>query len=391
MKNLPLLLLFAFTSLCTAQDGSFPAPTNIPGQEYPRVLPDHSIIFRVMAPDAQKVQVQIGKTYEMTKDADGNWSVTIPPQTVGFHYYYLVIDGFTVSDPASESFFGVGKMSSAIEVPEAETESAFYTVQNVPHGVVRLQRYFSKVSGQWRRCFVYTPPGYDVNPKMKYPVLFLMPGGGEDDRGWFNQGKADIIIDNLIAEGKEKPMIVVTDNQFSALKPGEKPLVLFRGGGPGKGPRPDFSNYGLTYTEVLLTDLLPLLENTYQVKTGREAHAMAGLSMGGMQTFISTVPHLNQFAFIGGFSPGLPQAQIDAIKKDPAGFNKQVRVLFLGTGTVEKANNPNIFELHNTLDSLGVHNVYFESQGTAHEWLSWRRDLREFAPLLFNTPHADTQ
>jgi enterochelin esterase-like enzyme len=155
------------------------------------------------------------------------------------------------------------------------------------------------------------------------------------------------------------------------------------GAGAGQPPRPNFGNYGQTYTDVLLTDLLPMLETTFHVKSDRDAHAMAGLSMGGMQTFITTVSHLDQFTYIGGFSPGLPQAQINAIKKDPAQFNKQIKVLFLGTGTVEKAGNPNIFDLHNSLDSIGVHNVYFESDGTAHEWLTWRRDLHQFAPLLF--------
>jgi enterochelin esterase family protein len=207
-------------------------------------------------------------------------------------------------------------------------------------------------------------------------------------------GKADLILDNLIAEKKAKPMIAVTDNQFTALKPGEAPLVLggrgaARGGrgegagGGGAGGGRKMGTYGITFTEVMFTDLIPMIESAFRGLPGREQRAMAGLSMGGMQTFITTLPHLDRFAYIGGFSPGLPQAQIETISKDPAAFNKQVKVLFLGTGTVERDSNPNILRLHESLDKAGVKHVYFESDGAAHEWLTWRRDLHEFAPLLF--------
>jgi enterochelin esterase family protein len=382
MKALLLLSILACGLCCWGQvaDDSKPAPTNIVGQAYPRIHADNSVTFQLKAPDAQTVQVQLGKKYDMVKGTDGVWSVTLPPQVVGFHYYYLIIDGVQVSDPASESFYGVGKQSSAIEIPEQGVD--YSTVQDVPHGVVREQRYFSKVTGQWRRCFVYTPPGYDAEKKTKYPVLFLMPGFGEDERGWFTQGRADIILDNLIASGKAKPMIAVTDNQFTALKPGEMPLT-FGGRNRGAGGRPDFGNYGATFTEVMFTDLIPMLESSYRVLPGREARAMAGLSMGGMQTFLTTLQHLDKFAYVGGFSPGLPQAQIDEIYKDPAAFNKQVKLLFIGTGTVERDANPNILQLHEALDKAGIHHVYFESPGTAHEWLTWRRDLNDFAPRLF--------
>jgi enterochelin esterase family protein len=194
------------------------------GQDYPRVHADRSVTFQLKAPDAQKVQVRLGKLYDMEKGADGVWTVTLPPQVVGFHYYYLFVDGVQVSDPASETFYGVGRQSSAIEIPEVGVD--YYDVKDVPHGELRSRRYFSKVTGKWRRCFVYTPPGYDTHPKERYPVLYLMPGAGEDDRAWFTQGWADLILDNLIAAGKAKPMILVADNQFTALKPGEPPLVM---------------------------------------------------------------------------------------------------------------------------------------------------------------------
>ena len=278
MKKILLLSTLACTLACWGQapDDSQPAPTNIVGQDYPRIHSDLRVTFQVKAPGAQKVQVQIGKKYDMEKGPDGVWSVTVTPQVVGFHYYYLIIDDVQVSDPASESFYGVGKQSSAIEIPEKGVD--YSIVQNVPHGAVRTQRYFSKVTGQWRRCFVYTPPGYDSDKKTKYPVLFLMPGFGEDDRGWFNQGRADIIIDNLIASGKARPMIAVADNQFSALKPGEQPLT-FGGRNRVAGGRPNFGNYGATFTDVMFNDLIPALESNYRILPGRESRAMAGLSM----------------------------------------------------------------------------------------------------------------
>ena len=391
MKAILLLSTLA-CGLCWGQaaDDSKPASTNIMGQEYPRVHADNRVTFRLKAPDAQKVQVHLGNTnYDMQKDADGMWSVTAPPLVVGFHYYYLIVDGVQVNDPASETFYGVSRESSGIEIPETGVD--YYSVKEVPHGEVRSVRYFSQVTGKWRQCFVYTPPDFDANPKAKYPVLYLMPGYGEDEHGWFTQGRADLILDNLIAAKKAKPMIAVTDNQFTALKPGEAPLVLggrgagggARGAAGGGGRGPNMGTYGATFTEVLFTDLIPMIESRFRGSSSREERAMAGLSMGGMQTFLTTLPHLDKFAYIGGFSPGLPQAQIDEIYKEPAAFNKQVKVLFIGTGTVERDSNPNILRLHEALDKAGVKHVYFESPGTAHEWLTWRRDLNEFAQKLF--------
>lgn len=382
MKTILLLSTLA-CGLCWGQaaDDSQPATTNFAGQEYPRLHADLRVTFRLKAPDAQKVQVRLGKTYDMEKGADGLWSVTLPPQVVGFHYYYLIVDGVQVNDPASETFYGVGRQSSGIEIPEQGVD--YYSVNDVPHGQVRSVRYFSKVTGKWRQCFVYTPPDFDANPKARYPVLYLMPGFGEDQRGWFTQGRADLILDNLIAAKKAKPMIAVTDNQFTALKPGEAPLVLGARGVGGGGRGPNMGTYGAIFTEVMFTDLIPMIEAKFRGISSREQRAMAGLSMGGMQTFLTTLPHLDKFAYIGGFSPGLPQAQIEVIYKDPAAFNKQVKLLFIGTGTVERDSNPNILRLHEALEKAGVKHVYFESQGTAHEWLTWRRDLNEFAPQLF--------
>ncbi|HUP03987.1 MAG TPA: alpha/beta hydrolase-fold protein [Bryobacteraceae bacterium] len=383
--------------LCLAQPtgDSRPASTNIPGAQYPLVHPDRSVTFQLKAPDAAKVQVRVGQTYDMTKAADGTWSVTTPPLVVGFHYYSLVIDGVEVNDPASKTFFGSDHESSGIEIPEPGVD--YYDVKDVPHGQIRQQRYFSTVTNAWRRCFIYTPPDYDTNRARRYPVLYLHHGWGEDEWSWVVQGHLDQIMDNLIAAGKSKPMIIVLENHFTALKPGEPRFSFGAGGGRGRGAaggrgamggaaaaRPDFSNFGATYTEMMLKDLIPMVEKNYRALTGRDNRAIAGLSMGGLQTFQTALQHLDQFAYIGGFSPGLPgQAAWDKIYADPGAFNKQVKLLWLGTGTVERDGNPNILRLHEDLDKHSIKNVYFESQGTAHEWLTWRRDLADFAPRLF--------
>ncbi|MGE5486959.1 MAG: alpha/beta hydrolase-fold protein [bacterium] len=382
MKTVLLAAAVLASAVCWAQpaDGSRPASTNVMGAEYPKVHPDRSVTFRIRAPEARKVQVRIGQTYDMTRSDDGVWSVTVPPQVVGFHYYSLTIDGVAVCDPASETFFGSGRESSGIEIPEEGVD--YYEVKDVPHGQVRQHRYFSKVTNSWRRAFIYTPPDYDANPNTRYPVLYLHHGWGEDEWAWVVQGRMDAIMDNLIAAKKAKPMIVVMENHLTALKPGEEPLRLGRRA-PG-APRPNFDNYGATYTEMMLTDLIPMVEANYRTLTGRENRAMAGLSMGGMQTFQTTLQNLDKFAYIGGFSPGLPQATIDKyIFANPAEFNSKVKLLWIGTGTVERDNNPNILRLHEALEKAGIKHVYYESPGTAHEWLTWRRDLYEFVPLLF--------
>lgn len=365
-----------------------PASTNVLAAQYPCLYPDRRVALRINAPDAQKVQAMIGggggqtAMMDMTKGADGFWTLTTPPIVEGFHYYFIYVDGVAMPDPGAQTFFGTARWISGIEIPSPVAEDSFYEIKDVPHGEVRSVLYFSKIIGKWRRCFVYTPPGYEAQPQKKYPILYIMPGYGEDETGWFTQGRGNIILDNLIAAKKAVPMVIVTEDQFTALKPGEAPLVL--GGRRPGGARPNFGTYGQTFTQVLFEDLIPFMESHYRILTGRGNRAMAGLSMGGMQTFLTTLPHLDKFAYIGGFSPGVPQALFDeGPLKNATEFNKQVKLLWLGTGTVEKANNPNIYVLHQALDKAGVKNTYYESPGTAHEWLTWRRDLYQFTPLLF--------
>jgi enterochelin esterase-like enzyme len=401
---------FAFWALlacapCWAQasDDCKPSALNIPGAPYPCVHADRRVTFRVQAPDAQKVQVRLGGPHEMTKGADGLWTVTIPPQVVGFHYYTIVVDGATVADPATRTFFGSGWDNSGIEIPEPETDASYYSAKDVPHGQVSQRWYYSKVTGKWRRCYVYTPPEYEANSRTRYPVLYLLHGWGENEQGWTTQGHVDFIMDNLIAEKKAKPMLVVMDN-LNAVKPGEDAsLYAARGsiarltadvaavgggrGAPGAGRGGFPTNWGGVFTDMMFTDLVPMVERTYRVLPGRENRAMAGLSMGGMQSFLTVLGNMDKFAYLGGFSGSSggrggfdPKTSSNGVFADATAFNKKMKLVFLGIGSVE---GPGTKTFSDALTTAGIHNVYFESPGTAHEWLTWRRCLNDFAPRLF--------
>jgi enterochelin esterase-like enzyme len=372
-----------------------PSVLNIPGAPYPCVFPDHRIMFRVAAPDATKVRIRLGPGFDMSKEPDGLWYATTTPQVVGFHYYTVSIDGAVVADPATQTFFGGGWYNSAIEVRDPEGD--YYRMKDVPRGSVRQRWYYSTVTQQWRRAYIYTPPDYDTNTKTKYPVLYLMHGWGENEQGWHVQGHVDVIMDNLIAEQKAKPMIIVMEN-LNAVKPGES-AALYHARNvttqavpapptpPGQrpaGPRPLGS---AVFTDMMLTDLIPMVERGFRVAPGREQRAMAGLSMGGMQTFTTALAHLDKFAYIGGFSGSTggrggfdPKTAHDGVLADAAAFNKKVKVLFLGIGSEE---GPGTKAFSDQLTQAGINNVFFLSPGTAHEWLTWRRCFKEFAPRLF--------
>jgi enterochelin esterase family protein len=393
MKFVALVLITGALCCGQAAEDCKPSALNIPGAAYPCVYPDRRVAFRVAAPDAQKVQVRLGGAHDMTRGADGLWTVTIPPQVVGFHYYTIVVDGATVADPATRTYFGSGWDNSGIEIPEPDADAAYYSAKDVPHGQVSQRWYHSTVTGKWRRCYVYTPPDYD-DGKNRYPVLYLLHGWGENEQGWSTQGHADLILDNLIAERRAQPMIIVMDN-LNAAKPGEDAKIFSaRWLSPPPPPstppaRSGLANFtGATFTEMMLTDLIPTIEKTYRVLPGRENRAMAGLSMGGMQTFLTTLANLDKFASIGGFSgsTGGRGGAFDAktsnngVFADAEAFNKKVKVLFLGIGSAE---GPGTKNFSDNLTKAGIRNVYFESPGTAHEWLTWRRCLNDFAPRLF--------
>jgi enterochelin esterase-like enzyme len=271
-----------------ARSGPPPAPaaeakpsiTNIPGQEFPKVHPDGRVTFRLKAPDAVKVEFNYGKPHPMEKDAEGVWTITHGPIAPGFHYYTFLVDGVNVCDPASETFYGMGRQASGFEVPTPGED--FWLPKEVPHGEVRERRFFSQTTQSWRRLFTYTPPDYDADPSVRYPVLYLQHGGGEDERGWPIQGHVADIMDNLIAEKKAQPMIVVMSSGY-ARRPGDAPPAPRPPG--GGGPPRDLSAMFSALDDVFVKELIPFVDKTYRTKTEREHRAMAGLSMGGMQTF----------------------------------------------------------------------------------------------------------
>ncbi len=400
---LPLLLAAAPVQAEGSKPAdTIPAPSNIRGKEYPRIHADLRVTFRIKAPDAKKVEFAFftPKRYPAEKDKDGFWTATTDPQVPGFHYYRVFIDGAEVGDPSSEMFYGTGKMTSGIEIPEKGVD--FYLPKDVPHGEVRERWYHSKTTQQWRRIFVYTPPGYDSDRERRYPVLYLQHGGGEDERGWPNQGRVGFILDNLIAERKAKPMIVVMEQGY-ARRPGEvapSPARPARPAAPGQNrPAPrDFSRMFSAFEEVMVKDLIPMIDAAYRTIPNRENRAMAGLSMGGMQTFLIALKHLDLFAYLGGFSGAGggfggaafdPKTAHNGVMADAGEFNKKVRRLWLGIGTAEGRMYEGIKNYHQALKKAGIKHGYYESPGTAHEWLTWRRCLHEFAPLLFvNAPSA---
>jgi enterochelin esterase-like enzyme len=360
-------------------DNSFPASTNVPGSEYPRILPDLSVVFSINAPDAKKVEIMLDKNYELIRDDKGSWTGTTDPQVPGFHYYRLIIDGFWVTDPGSETFYGWSRECSGIEIPEQGVD--FYLPKKeIQQGDVRSKIYYSEITGQWRRAYIYVPAGYDSNPAKHYPVLYLQHGAGEDERGWSNQGKVGNIMDNLIASGKAKPMIIVMDRGYASTINENKSQKSV-----GERPSPNI------FPDVMLKEIIPMIDASFRTMADRENRAMAGLSMGGGQTLQVTLNNLDKFSYIGAFSGAfLPQGKDlkdyqNGIFADADSFNKKVKLLWIGVGTAEGDRfYKGINQVHKDLGELGIKHVYVESQGTAHEWQTWRRALYDFAPRLFN-------
>lgn len=391
--------LSGFALQTRADDSPVPATSNVPGAQTPSIHADRRITFTIKAPTASSVQVAGGDglgngPFPMTKAADGTWSVVTPPSVPGFHYYWFDLDGVSVNDPSSETFFGYGKETSAVEVPEAGAD--YYAIKSVPHGEVRAKWYFSKTTGEWRRAMVYTPPDYDKQPGARYPVLILQHGSGENETGWTQQGRAQFILDNLIASGKAKPMIVVMDRGY-ASRPNSVPPAN------SSAWLQDMHDAFSAFEDVVLRDLLPTIDSSYRTIPDREHRAMAGLSMGGMQTLFIALQHLDTFSYIASLSgpivpilkPGKITGDLRGMKfdaatayggafADPAGFNKRVKLLWFGVGTAESDQfRTGIKEAVSALRTAGVKLDFYESPGTAHEWQTWRRDLNELAPLLF--------
>ena len=361
-----------------------PNVTNQLGHQYPMVNSQGAVRAQLRAPQANSVQLDIGgKRYEMVKDENGVWTGTSDPQDVGFHYYQLNVDGASVPDPGSVYFFGAGRWGSGIEIPSADMD--FWQVKNVPQGTIEEKYYWSKATESMRHCYVYLPAEYQKNPDKKYPVLYLQHGNAENEQGWSAQGHTAQILDNLIAEGKAVPFIVVMDygqsqnihlvGEYAPPQPPQQPQPQPQQGQPGqRGARstgPD------AFQVVLITDIIPMVEKEYRVIADAQHRAMAGLSMGGMQTRRITVANPKTFAYVGLFSGGT--ISVEDVQ-GAEGYKQTNKLVFMSSGSKE---NPRVMEAAESLKEIGVNAVGYISEGTAHEWHTWRRSLYQFAQLLF--------
>jgi len=353
-----------------------PSSVNQPGKEYPQVNSENRVRVQISAPEAKMVQLDIGAVkYDLTRDEKGVWTGESAPQDEGFHYYQLWVDGAAVPDPGSLYFYGASRWGSGIEVPAKDQD--FYALKDVPHGEVSEHIYYSKSDSSMRRCFIYTPPGYYSNYPQRYPVLYLQHGGGEDETGWCGQGHANLIMDNLIAEGKANPYIIVMDNGTWRMPPrpnGERPAE----------PWPP-TGWADRFMKTLLNDIIPMIDANYRTLADQPHRAMAGLSMGGMQTRIISLAHPERFSYIGIFSGG--SISPEDLQNAPE-FKEKVKLVFISYGSRELDNprkGPWGDPKENTdkIKEAGMNIHFYVSPLTAHEWQSWRRGLYQFAQLVF--------
>jgi enterochelin esterase-like enzyme len=345
------------------------AETNVRSAQYPKIMPDGRASFRFKAPEAQKVQLDLVRKYDMVKNSEGIWEITTDSLSEGFHYYSILIDGVAVADPASETFYGMGRMASGIEVPFKG--DGYYEARNVPHGDIRIKRYYSNVTNTWRQFYMYTPPGYDENNSTTYPVLYILHGGGEDERGWASQGKTDLILDNLIAEKKALPMIVVMVD--------------------GNMPSPAFGEETLKIFEAELKQcVIPFVEKNYRVKAESKYRALAGLSMGGLQTLYTGINNTQSFAYLGVFSSGwilpmlsdIADKQYDFMKNHTGTINSNLKQFWITMGGQEDIAYKNCQIMLAKFAEMNIKYTYSEYPG-GHAWPVWRNNLYHFAQLLF--------
>lgn len=365
---LPLLMALA-TQLGLAQtnapaDDWKPASSNQPGKEYPKVNSEGRVKFRIVATNAQTVGVTFRDSSAFTKGEDGAWYGFTRPLDEGFHYYSIKMDGAEVPDPNSLMFFGAQRWGSAVEIPAKDQD--FYALKNVPQGQLRELFLHSKSTDTMRRAFVYTPPGYDQSPDKRYPVLYLQHGWGENEYGWGVQGRAREIMDNLIAENKARPIIIVMIYGMTNET---------RMGG--------MRNFDIgPFETVLVKELVPFIDANFRTLSDQPNRAMAGLSMGAMETKTITLKNLDTFSHIGLFSGG--SIAVTNIT-DLAAFKAKNKLVFVSYGSKELGNNRggDPKATAEALKQAGINSHFYVSPETAHEWQTWRRSLREFAPLLF--------
>lgn len=376
MKRLQSIL--AAACICAAASAQAPSALNLEGREFPRINRDNSVTFVFDAPQATSVTISCGKDYPMTKDKDGRWTVTTEPMVEGFHYYSVKVGGLSFADPATYTFYGTGRDCSALEVPENAKDAAYYTPsRDVPQGAVRSVKFKSDVCGQYRRMFVYTPAGYEQDSGRRYPVLYLQHGGGEDETGWVFQGHMDVILDKLIASGEAEPMIVVMNSGYARH--------------PGSSDSFD------AFEEMITDEVIPFVDKRYRTMADREHRAVAGLSWGAKQAYDLAFGHPEYFSYVSGFSgiivigefnrsnPGFKDPEklrsaYNGIFSDPDKFNDSFNLVYLTVGEKE---GDHIGDMHRILLDAGISNGYYCSPDTAHEWLTWRRSLREFVTRIF--------
>lgn len=383
-----------------------PSTLNQPGQQYPQVNSERYVRFRIQAPNAQSVRMSLGLGGRggtaLAKSDDGFWTGTTGSLDEGFHYYTMNIDGATVNDPGTLYFYGSSAWQSGVEVPAHDQD--FYALKDVPHGKVQQVLFPSKSTNTSRRAFVYTPPDYDKDQSRRYPVLYLQHGWGEDETGWSNQGRGNLIMDNMLAEGKIKPFLIVMT--YGMTNEGGGPGRGMRRGGPpgaGRGAAPAAApgaaagpatapagaragerggraggrgGFGSNpaFEIVLVDELIPYIDANFRTLADRPNRAMAGLSMGGMQTRTITLARPELFSYYGLFSGGT-YAPAEITDKS------KVKLVFMSSGSRE--NPAGVKTAADSLNEAGIKAVSYVSPDTAHEWLTWRRSLRELAPLLF--------
>jgi enterochelin esterase family protein len=413
------LLLCGAVSLAQAPDTGRPAPSNVQGAAYPRINADGTVTFRIRADNAHTVAVNLPDfgNVPLTKGEGGFWlGTTAAPVPPGFYYYTVNVDGFTSNDLGSQTFYGYSRYGSGLEVPGPD--SALWSPRDVPHGVVREQYYFSKTMQAWRRIRVYTPPDYDTNRTARYPVLYLQHGAGENETSWTHQGHAGFILDNLLADKRIRPMIVVNENGVvpsatpgraagpapappaapapasppaagaaagpAAVPPTPPGAALPPGRAGGRGATAPANTFA-EFDAIVSRDLVPFIDASYRTLAHRDSRAIAGLSMGGGQAMRIGLGHLDLFSAIGLFSPALrnldPATAYEGRLKDAAAINRQLRLLWIGIGTTDFLYE-SVKVSHENLTRAGITHQWVETAG-GHVWPVWRKYLAEFAPLLF--------
>jgi enterochelin esterase family protein len=364
-----------------------PSASNQPGKQYPMVNSERIVRAQLKAPNATTVKLDLGGVkYPLKRDENGVWTGESAPQDEGFHYYQFEVDGASVPDPNSLYYYGASRWGSGIEIPAHDQD--FYAVKNVPHGDLREVNYWSETNKAMRHCFIYTPPGYDKNKKKRYPVLYLQHGGGENEYGWAEQGKTALIMDNLIAEGKAEEFIIVMDNGTWTMPrpaaPAQRPAAPARPQGAQQAPGMGLpSNWADGFMNTLIKDIIPMVDSRYRTIADSKHRAMAGLSMGGMQTKAITLANPDVFSALGIFSGGVISVEEAAQAK---GFREAYKLVFISFGSREVetpryGHDPKV--VTEELKASGMNAHYYVSPETAHEWQTWRRSLYQFAQLLF--------